>query len=192
MHAPTTSVTGQVLKIVAAHPDAVITGGSGTPGALPYLALAERGYKGQIYGTHALINPDFVRVGGAAVEGLIAPTGPVIVAEQLPATNPIRKVCDGIPRGLPEGQRRRTDRRVLGLLVRRLADLRRRRAARAAQGRARHARSSASRCTKRSTRPRSWSARTASTTSGPTTATAPTSVRVVIVRLDKGQWKLVP
>ncbi|WP_295549366.1 ABC transporter substrate-binding protein [uncultured Pseudacidovorax sp.] len=86
------SVTGQVLKIVALRPDAVLTGTSGTPGALPYLALAERGYKGQIYGTHALINPDFVRVGGAAVEGLLAPTGPVIVAEQLPADNPIRKV----------------------------------------------------------------------------------------------------
>ena len=59
------SVTGQVLKIVALRPDAVITGTSGTPGALPYLALSERGYKGQIYGMHALINPDFVRVGGA-------------------------------------------------------------------------------------------------------------------------------
>lgn len=88
-----TSVTGQVLKIVAAHPDAVITGGSGTPGALPYTALAERGYKGPIFGTHALINPDFIRVGGAAVEGLLAPTGPVVVAEQLPAANPIRKVA---------------------------------------------------------------------------------------------------
>lgn len=86
------SVTGQVLKIVALRPDAVITGTSGTPGALPYLALAERGYKGQIYGMHALINPDFVRVGGTAVEGLLAPTGPVIVAEQLPESNPIRKV----------------------------------------------------------------------------------------------------
>ena len=88
-----TSVTGQVLKIVAARPDAVITGTSGTPGALPYLALAERGYKGLIYGTHALINPDFVRVGGNAVDGLLAPTGPVIVAEQLPADNPVRKVA---------------------------------------------------------------------------------------------------
>ncbi|RZI77747.1 MAG: ABC transporter substrate-binding protein [Variovorax sp.] len=86
------SVTGQVLKIVALKPDAVITGTSGTPGALPYLALAERGYKGQIYGMHALINPDFVRVGGTSVEGLLAPTGPVIVAEQLPESNPIRKV----------------------------------------------------------------------------------------------------
>lgn len=87
-----TSVTGQVLKIVASQPDAVITGGSGTPGALPYLALADRGYKGGLYGTHALINPDFVRVGGAAVDGLIAPTGPVIVAEQLPDSNPTKKV----------------------------------------------------------------------------------------------------
>ncbi len=87
------SVTGQVLKIVAARPDAVITGGSGTPGALPYLALAERGYRGPIFGTHALINPDFVRVGGAAVEGMLAPTGPVVVAEQLPADNAIRKVA---------------------------------------------------------------------------------------------------
>jgi branched-chain amino acid transport system substrate-binding protein len=88
-----TSVTGQVLKIVALRPDAVITGTSGTPGALPYLALAERGYKGLIYGTHALINPDFVRVGGASVEGLLAPTGPVVVAEQLPDNNPMRKAA---------------------------------------------------------------------------------------------------
>ena len=86
-----TSVTGQTLKIIAARPDAVITGGSGTPGALPYIALAERGYKGGLYGTHALINPDFVRVGGAAVEGVIAPTGPVIIAEQLPDSNPTKK-----------------------------------------------------------------------------------------------------
>jgi len=87
-----TSVTGQTLKIIAARPDAVITGGSGTPGALPYLALAERGYKGGLYGTHALINPDFVRVGGKAVEGVICPTGPVIVAEQLPDSNVTKKV----------------------------------------------------------------------------------------------------
>jgi branched-chain amino acid transport system substrate-binding protein len=89
---PDTSVTAQTLKIIAAQPDAVMTGGSGTPGALPFLALRERGYRGPIYGTHALINPDFIRVGGAAVEGVLAPTGPVIVAEQLPDSNPVKKV----------------------------------------------------------------------------------------------------
>jgi branched-chain amino acid transport system substrate-binding protein len=89
---PDTSVTAQTLKIIAARPDAVMTGGSGTPGALPFISLRERGYKGPIYGTHALINPDFIRVGGASVEGVLAPTGPVIVAEQLPDSNPVKKV----------------------------------------------------------------------------------------------------
>ena len=86
------SVAGQILKIVALRPDAVFAGNSGTPGALPYLALAERGYKGQLYGTHGLINADFVRVGGSAIEGLQVPSGPVLVADQLPDSNPIKKV----------------------------------------------------------------------------------------------------
>ena len=86
------SVTGQVLKITALRPDAVFAGNSGTPGALPYLALAERGYKGQLYGTHGLINADFVRVGGASIDGLQVPSGPVLVADQLPGDNPIRAV----------------------------------------------------------------------------------------------------
>ncbi|HEU5293618.1 MAG TPA: ABC transporter substrate-binding protein [Burkholderiaceae bacterium] len=87
------SVTGQVLKIVAARPDAVMTGGSGTPGALPYLALAERGFKGNVYGQHGLINPDFVRVAGASANGSLMPTGPVIVAEQLPNDYPTKKIA---------------------------------------------------------------------------------------------------
>jgi branched-chain amino acid transport system substrate-binding protein len=85
-----TSVNAQILKIIAAHPDTVLTGGSGSPGALPHLALYEHGWRGPEYSTHAVINKEFVRVGGAAVEGVIAPTGPVVVAEQLPESNPIR------------------------------------------------------------------------------------------------------
>jgi branched-chain amino acid transport system substrate-binding protein len=88
-----TSVTAQALRIVAARPDAILTGGSGTPGALPHLALAERGYRGPQYSTHAVINQDFIRVGGASVQGLIAPTGPMVVAGQLPESNPIRRVA---------------------------------------------------------------------------------------------------
>ncbi|WP_425468794.1 ABC transporter substrate-binding protein [Rhizobium straminoryzae] len=87
-----TSVTGQALKVFATRPDVFMAGGSGTPGALPYLALRERGYKGQFYGTPAIINPAFVKVGGAAVEGLIASTGPVVVFEQLPDSNPTKAV----------------------------------------------------------------------------------------------------
>ncbi len=79
-----TSVTGQILKIIAARPDGVLIGGSATQGALPLLALAERGYKGKTYGTTSLVNPDFVRVGGKTADGLQVSTGPVIIADQLP------------------------------------------------------------------------------------------------------------
>lgn len=89
-----TSVTGQALKVIAARPDAVVTGTAGTPGALPYLALSERGYQGAIYGTHGIINPDFIRVAGASAEGLLAPTGPVVVADQLPDDHPSKKAAE--------------------------------------------------------------------------------------------------
>jgi len=85
------SVAGQVLKIIGKRPDAVFAGNSGTPGALPYLELANRRYAGRIYGTHGLINADFVRVGGRSIEGLEVPSGPVLVAGQLPAGDPIRE-----------------------------------------------------------------------------------------------------
>lgn len=90
---PDTSVAGQVLKVMTSKPDAVVVGGSGTPGALPQITLVERGYKGPIYHNHGVINRDFLRVGGKNVEHAMAPTGPVMVAEQLPDSNPIKKVA---------------------------------------------------------------------------------------------------
>lgn len=87
-----TTVTAQVLKIVATRPEAVLIGGSGTQGALPLLALSERGFKGKIYGTPAIVNADFIRVGGKAVEGILASGGPVIVADQLPDSHYAKKI----------------------------------------------------------------------------------------------------
>ena len=86
-----TAVTGQVLKLMAAKPDAVLIAGSGTPAALPEKTLKERGYTGKIYQTHGVANNDFLRVGGKDVEGTLLPAGPVLVADQLPASNPVRK-----------------------------------------------------------------------------------------------------
>jgi branched-chain amino acid transport system substrate-binding protein len=87
-----TSVTSQVLKVIATNPDAVFVGGSGTPGALPHIGLAERGYRKPVYNTHGVVNRDFIRVGGKSVEGAIAPTGPFVVAEQLPDDHPLKSV----------------------------------------------------------------------------------------------------
>lgn len=86
-----TSVTGQALKLMASKPDAVLIAGSGTPAALPQKTLKERGYAGKIYQTHGVANADFLRVGGKDVEGTFLPAGPVLVADQLPATHPVKK-----------------------------------------------------------------------------------------------------
>ena len=85
-----TSVTGQVLKLVTAKPDAILIAASGTPAALPQRTLKERGYAGQYYQTHGVANNDFLRVGGKDVEGTYLPAGPVLVAAQLPPNFPVR------------------------------------------------------------------------------------------------------
>lgn len=86
-----TSVTAQVLKTVAANPDAVLIGATGTPSVLPQSALVERGYKGLIYQTHGVLNNDFLRVGGKAVQGALIPAAAVLVAEELPDSHPAKK-----------------------------------------------------------------------------------------------------
>ncbi len=88
-----TAVTGQVLKMIGARPDAILVAGSGTPAALPQKTLAERGYKGAMYQTHGVANADFLRVGGKDVEGTFLPAGPVLVADQLPDAHPVKRTA---------------------------------------------------------------------------------------------------
>jgi len=86
-----TSVTGQVLKLVAANPDAILIAAAGTPGATPQKELVARNYKGKIYQTHGVGNPDFLRVVGKDGNGTLLPIGPMLVYEQLPDSNPVKK-----------------------------------------------------------------------------------------------------
>ena len=86
-------MTGQVLKLVAANPDAILIGAAGTPGATPQKELSRSSYKGKIYQTHGVANPDFLRVVGKDGNGTLLPIGPMLVFEQLPDSNPIKKVA---------------------------------------------------------------------------------------------------
>ncbi|NMG77664.1 ABC transporter substrate-binding protein [Aromatoleum diolicum] len=87
-----TSVSGQVLKLVSVRPDAVLIVGSGSPAALPQTTLIERGYKGQIYQTHAAANQAFLKVAGKSAEGAIMPVGPVVVVDQVADSHPSKAV----------------------------------------------------------------------------------------------------
>ena len=85
------SVTGQVLKLLAAKPDAILIAGAGTPAATPHKELVARGYKGKIYQTHGVANADFLRVVGTDGNGAFLPAGPMLVYEQLAEGNPVKK-----------------------------------------------------------------------------------------------------
>ena len=79
-----TSVSGQVLKLVAARPDAVLVGGSGTGAALPQIALRERGFRGIVYQTHGAVTNDFIRIAGKNAENAVFVSGPVMTPEAQP------------------------------------------------------------------------------------------------------------
>ena len=86
-----TSVTSQTLRLLSAQPDAVYIMSSGTPGALPQIELAQRGFKGPVYQTQGVANADFLRIGGKNLEGGYMTVGPVLVAEQLPDSSVLKK-----------------------------------------------------------------------------------------------------
>ena len=83
-----TSVTAQALKLVSANPDAILVVASGSGAAMPHKAVVARGYKGEIYQTHAAASRDLVRIGGKDVEGAYVVSGPAVIAEQLPDSHP--------------------------------------------------------------------------------------------------------
>src|SRR5690606_21263212 len=88
-----TSVTGQVLKLMSLKPDAILVAGSGAPAVLPQKTLVERGYQGKIFQTHGIASPQFLQLGGKDIEGTYFPTGPVVVARELPESHPVREVA---------------------------------------------------------------------------------------------------
>ena len=185
-----TSVTAQALKIVATKPDGVLDGGSATQGALPLLALRKRGYKGPFYGTPALLNADFVRVGGKAVEGVQVSAGPVIVAEQLPDDTSRKKI--GTPSArLQKANGGEADDGFSGLRLRRLAGVPRRRQARDDRGQARHA-GVPRRADAGDLSIKDLAGVTPSTTSRRTSYYGVDERSLVVVKLVDGKWKYEP
>ena len=87
------SVTGQALKLVAAKPDAVLIAAVGGPAVLPQATLFDQGYKGRVYQTHAVATDDFIKLGKEKVEGTVLAAGPMLVIDEIPDSNPTKKVA---------------------------------------------------------------------------------------------------
>jgi branched-chain amino acid transport system substrate-binding protein len=87
------SVLARATKIAAANPDAVLIGAAGGPTVLPHTTLVERGYKGQVYQTHGAATPDFVRLGGKAVDGAVMAASLMLVLPEVAESNPSKRVA---------------------------------------------------------------------------------------------------
>jgi branched-chain amino acid transport system substrate-binding protein len=88
------SVTGQTLKLIAAKPDAMLIAAVGGPAVLPQATLREQGFRGTIYQTHAVATEDFIKLGKDKVEGTVLAAGPMLVIDEIPDTNPTKKVAE--------------------------------------------------------------------------------------------------
>ncbi len=82
-----TSITGLVLRLVAANPDAIFLGVSGSPGVLGNVSVKER-FPGPIYNTNGVFNSSFLKLGGAGLEGIYGSIGAIAIAEDLPDSDP--------------------------------------------------------------------------------------------------------
>lgn len=89
-----TSAIGQALKVIATNPDAVFIASAGTPAVLPQEALRTRGYAGRIYQTHGVATEDFIKLGGANVEGAVFAGEAFTIADDLASENPFRRARD--------------------------------------------------------------------------------------------------
>src|SRR4051794_41630187 len=105
MRAPTTRSPRRCSARFPRRPDAIMLGGTGTPGALPVIALAERGYKGPLYGNHGMISADFLRLAGKSAEGIICPTGPVTAGGEAPPRKTDPQVGLSLPAAPSENQK---------------------------------------------------------------------------------------
>ncbi len=88
-----TSLTAQALKLMGAAPDAILVAAPGSSSVLPSTTLYDVGYKGKVYQTHGAALDDFLRLGGKKVEGTILAASAMLVLDEVPASNPTKKVA---------------------------------------------------------------------------------------------------
>ncbi|MFA6313207.1 MAG: ABC transporter substrate-binding protein [Sterolibacterium sp.] len=88
-----TSVTAQVLKLIAAKPDAIMVAGVAADAALPHTQLVDSGYKGNIFHTHGSASGAFIQIGGKKVEGALVVGPLLLVLDEIADSVPMKKVA---------------------------------------------------------------------------------------------------
>ncbi len=87
-----TDMTAQLTKIKSLSPDAVICWGTNPGPAVVAKNRVQLGMTTPLYMSHGVASKKFIELAGEAAEGLMLPAGKLIVAAQLPDSDPQKKV----------------------------------------------------------------------------------------------------
>lgn len=87
-----TDMTAQVTKLVQVKPDAVICWGTNPGPAVVAKNFQQLGIQIPLYQSHGVASPKFIQLAGSAAEGIILPTGKILVANLLPDSDPQKTV----------------------------------------------------------------------------------------------------
>lgn len=82
----------QVTRVRASGCQAVVIGSIPPAAAVINVAVAGRVGPRKIVHGHGACSPDLIRTAGQAAEGTVMPCGKILVADQLPANDPVRRV----------------------------------------------------------------------------------------------------
>lgn len=86
-----TDMTSQLTKIRGLKPDAIICWGTNPGPAVVAKNVHQLGIKTPLYMSHGVSSKKFIDLAGEAAEGIRLPSGRVVVADQLPGSDPQKK-----------------------------------------------------------------------------------------------------
>jgi branched-chain amino acid transport system substrate-binding protein len=86
-----TVMTTQVTNLARANPDAIICWGTNPGPARIAATMYDMKLKIPLLQSHGVANRKFIELAGPGAEGVVLPAGRLIVADQIPASNPQKK-----------------------------------------------------------------------------------------------------
>ena len=87
-----TDMTPQLTKIRALKPEAIICWGTNPGPAVVAKNMQQLGIKIPLYQSHGVASKKFIQLAGEAADGIILPTGKILVADSLPDSDPQKPV----------------------------------------------------------------------------------------------------
>ncbi|MFP4668705.1 MAG: ABC transporter substrate-binding protein [Desulfobacterales bacterium] len=85
-------MTAQLTKIRQEDPGAIICWGTNPGPAVVAKNVKQLGIEIPLYQSHGVASPKFIELAGDAAEGILLPTGKILVADQLPDDDPQKEV----------------------------------------------------------------------------------------------------